>query len=292
MWLFRFVLSQRWLVGSLRLIWRVGSRPWLLMLASAPIAAVGVLVRDYISWGAGVILMSVGYFCLLGPVLAVILVTTIVSFDEPDSRISQPENIKPIMLNLLFLVLLIILPPLLVALATSGSTIDWVPFSGEQSSSNSLASFVSQWCLMAFAALLLVAPLTLRTYMPWDGASETARKVIPAWLGATSAVVTWLYIFMLHFERGPLAGTKAGPLAVAALGAATLLEPVYHSAARVFWQRDIGELFNPWDWWIKWCKLRQEFKRSFGQKPSSEIAQKDESRASDPGPAEAPTGGS
>jgi hypothetical protein len=159
------------------------------------------------------------------------------------------------------------LPPVVVALASAGNTraISVVAGVGGKPSLLSAAGFASQMCLVVVAGSLALVPEVLRVPLPWDSASMLARRVVPACLAALAAAATWTYVFLLHFEKGPLASTPAAPLAVAALGAALLLAPLYRSLSRSLWRKGILKVIDARDWQAGWRALREELHRALSQ---------------------------
>jgi hypothetical protein len=156
------------------------------------------------------------------------------------------------------------LPPVVVALASAGNTraISVAAGVGGVPSVLSAVGFASQMCLVVVAGSLVLVPEVLRVPLPWNSASMLARSVVPACLAALAAAATWAYVFLLHFEKGPLASTPAAPLAVAALGAVLLLTPLYRSMSRSLWRKGILKVINAKDWQAGWRALREELRRA------------------------------
>jgi hypothetical protein len=103
-------------------------------------------------------------------------------------------------------------------------------------------------CLLGIPGLLIIYPQQLRRRLPWDRATELSRTLLPAWLAAAAAVITWAYVLLLHLAGGPLASTSVPVLLVAGFGVATLLVPLYQFLARSCWQYGSDAVFDPVRW--------------------------------------------
>jgi hypothetical protein len=265
------------------------ARPWWLFLAAVVLLSVlGFLIRDFVFRSVGTFLIETCDGLLLGWPLLIAMPRS--GLSDAIKREGAEEFAKLMSVSFIFYELFTLwMAPALAALATSGNAraISGVASGIAAPSSISAASFAAEACLCALAGILTIIPLVLRLLLPWDGASELARRVGPAWLAALGATVTWLYVFLLHFERGLLAGTPLAQLSVAALAAAVLLVPLYRSMARSFWRRGIHVVLNPVPWWGAWVDLRGELRRAFSQGTASGIQALPPGAAADAGPREA-----
>lgn len=104
-------------------------------------------------------------------------------------------------------------------------------------------------CWLGIPGLLIIYPQQLRRRLPWDRATELSQTLLPAWLAAAAAVITWAYVLLLHFGGGPLARTSVLVLLVAGFGVATLLVPLYQFLARSCWQSGSDAVFDPVRWY-------------------------------------------
>ncbi len=103
-------------------------------------------------------------------------------------------------------------------------------------------------CQLISLLLLVGVPAVLRRWLPWHTASEMARSLVPSWLAAAAAILTWLYIVLLHFGGGALAHDPVGLIVVAGIGAASLLAPLFQFIARSCWEYGSLALLDPLRW--------------------------------------------
>jgi hypothetical protein len=121
-------------------------------------------------------------------------------------------------------------------------------------------STVAGGFLIAIPGLLIWYPQQLRRRLPWNRATELSRTLLPAWLAAGAAVITWAYILLLHLAGGPLATTSVQVLLVAGFGVATLLVPLYQFMARSCWQYGTEAVFDPMRWCAAVVEVHKEIK--------------------------------
>jgi hypothetical protein len=148
---------------------------------------------------------------------------------------------------------------LVAALASSGNLTAIFPwYTAGYSVGGFAIAVASDGCLLGIPYLLVVYPRGLRKSLPWDGATELSRTLLPAWLAAAASVLTWIYVLLLHFGWGPLTSTPARVLLVAGLGVATLLAPLYQFIARSCWQYGSEAVFDPVRWRAAVMKVHKE----------------------------------
>ena len=85
-----------------------------------------------------------------------------------------------------------------------------------------------------------------------------------SWLAAAAAILTWLYIVLLHFGRAALAHDPMGLIVVAGIGAAALLAPLFQFIARSCWEYGSLALFDPLRWRGAVRTVADEIRRSRG----------------------------
>ena len=237
---------------------------WLVILLSIPVSVAGFLIRDLVFRPAGVVVINIGSITLFAGTGLWLFIWA--GGDKVSGPISDETPGAP---GLVVIALIYLLPSLLVFLASGGSTKafhDAGLMGASEFSAGSAAGFASQVCLMAAAFSLVIVPQTLHRRVRWDDASGPGGNLLPACLTTLTAMATWLYIFLLHFERGPLAGTSAGVVAVTALGAATLLAPLYGSVVRSFWRLGIVTMVSLAYWRKNLGKLHADFEQAFSQR--------------------------
>ena len=134
----------------------------------------------------------------------------------------------------------------LAALASSGDLADslsWAKGEITGGIGGQVVVSLAGTCLLVIPGLLVIYPQELRRRLPWGHATELSRTLLPAWLAAAAAVITWIYILLSHLAGGPLASTSVPVLLVAGVGVATLLLPLYQFMARSCWQyRERGRI--------------------------------------------------
>jgi hypothetical protein len=257
---------------------RLAYHPVRVILVGLLLAVLGFVIRDLVSRPGGVALIAAATIIIIaapGLVMGPNLVPPpSVLSDDPESdaalELWSNEAMEIFPTGLIYAVLIFIIPFVMIALATNGDIKAIGGFLQEihgQDLSISIASFACYLCEDAIGVFLVFAPQLLRWRLPWERASEQVRTALSAWLAALAAVSTWLYIFLLHFENGPLATISRTPLAVAALAAATLLAPTYSFIVRLFWKRGSMAVINPAFWRSAWLAARPEIKRVLAPPP-------------------------
>jgi hypothetical protein len=94
--------------------------------------------------------------------------------------------------------------------------------------------------------LLIVVPSALRSAdLDMATASPQAQKALPRILATVTAVLTGLYILLLHFSGGPLRTIRPGPLVAGMIFTVLLLVPWYASIARTSWRQELSKIFDP-----------------------------------------------
>lgn len=142
-------------------------------------------------------------------------------------------------------------------LASAGAVGSW--FKSDAGVAVSLGSIA---CNQAIWFLLVIFPQRLRRRLPWHRATKLARTLLPSWLTAASAVITWIQILLLHFTHQ----LPTAPLVawlVAGLGVAVLLTPLYQFIARSCWEYGIEAMLDPARWHGTWRKVYDEIRSSF-----------------------------
>ena len=178
---------------------------------------------------------------------------------------------------------LLVLPVVLVSLATGGSTSGfadlWRPLPRHMGYLGNLGTewgFLAQGAPVFLVPVLLIAlPEVLRRQVEcgpapvaraMDGQADGAariKRLLPSWLAAAAALSTGLYAFTLHFLGGPLAKLSLLQLVVAIAFAVALLVPPYRCVARACWERGIAEVFDPAHWRKAWLKMKDDLDDAF-----------------------------
>jgi hypothetical protein len=160
----------------------------------------------------------------------------------------------------------VLVPPVLVALVTSGGS--WSAIVAAMLGRGGPGFAGDMWgalrfaCQLASLLLLVGVPAVLRRWLPWDTASEMARSLVPSWLAAAAAILTWLYIIVMHFGGAALAHDPMGLIVVAGIGAAALLAPLFQFIARSCWEHGSLALFDPLRWRGAVSAVADEIRRS------------------------------
>jgi hypothetical protein len=237
---------------------------WLVILLSMPVSVAGFLIRDLMFRPAGVVVINIGSITLVAGTTLWLLKWA--GGDKVPGLIADETPDAP---SLIVIAVIYLLPSLLVFLASGGSTKaihDAGLMGAAEFSAGSAVGFASQVCLVAAVFTLGIVPQTLHRRIRWNDAHVPARNLLLACLTTLTAMATWLYIFLLHFEHGPLAGTPAGVVAVTALGVATLLAPLYSSVVRSFWDLGAVKMVSLAYWRKNWGDLRADLEQAFSQR--------------------------
>jgi hypothetical protein len=150
------------------------------------------------------------------------------------------------------------LPSIFVVLATAGESGNGVfaVFVGRP------GVYVDFWgpleivCVVGIPMLVATMPGRLHSKgRPWREDSP-----VPAWLAGFAAVLTAVYILILHFDNLGLAKWPLGALSVSAFGVAVVLAPFYRMVASACWKSGIAAVFDPARWWSAWCIAYREIK--------------------------------
>jgi hypothetical protein len=125
-----------------------------------------------------------------------------------------------------------------------------------------VVSVVQVACQVSITYLLIMFPAALRRRLPWDGATKLAQTLLPAWLAAAAAVVTWIFVLVLHFG-GPLNHTSLAATLIGGLGLAALLAPLYQFMARSCWQHGGDAVLDPVRWRAAFATVRTELRQAY-----------------------------
>jgi hypothetical protein len=150
-------------------------------------------------------------------------------------------------------VFVLVFPPLLVGLATSGKGFAFDAFGSGHGWLPPLAGATESLLLMLIVLFLAVIPDQLCRNLTWDSVSQQAKDLLPAWLAACAAASTGFFVFMLHFGGAQLAQAPLGGTGIAALGVMALLWPLYQWIAKAFWNPGIEMVLSPVRWRAAWA---------------------------------------
>jgi hypothetical protein len=165
---------------------------------------------------------------------------------------------------------------LVATLASSGSMGSW--FKSDAGWAVTLGEIA---CIQVVLFLLVIFPELLRRRLPWHRATKLARTLLPSWLTAAAAVITWIQIMLLHFS-GQLPTTPLGALLVAGLGVAVLLTPLYQFISRSCWEYGIEAVLDPLRWHGAWRKVYDEVRSSFGSDAAARTSSSANARGAPP----------
>lgn len=182
----------------------------------------------------------------------------------------------------------VLLPVLLVTLFTQGAnlaTVDAVVVGREGHGFVAKVLGVIRFNFSLIPLFILGGvPALLRRWLPWECASTRWRSLVPSWLAAAGAVLTWFYIVFLHFGGGALASDSLGSVIVGGLLAALVLVPLFQFVARSGWEYGSVTMLDP----ERWVSAFRDF--------FNEVQEARRSRGSDgvgeSGPAKDPDAGS
>lgn len=149
------------------------------------------------------------------------------------------------------------LPALLVTLATQGdSGSALTELFSRRPAGQSFLFVLGYFCLELVPGLIVIVPEYLRS----RGRARNADSSVPGWLAGLAGAATVAFVLLLYFDGAVLAKTHIGVVSVAAFGVATLLAPFYKTVASTCLNSGIMNVFDPWQWWSKWCRAYGEMK--------------------------------
>jgi hypothetical protein len=191
---------------------------------------------------------------------------------------------------------LVLLSLLTVSLVTSGGS--WSALytamydNGKPGFVGQMIVWVRLACELVTLFILAGIPAVLRRWLPWSIASGMARSLVPSWLAAGAAFTTWLYIVLMHFDKGALASYPLGLIVVSGLGAAALLAPLFQFVTRSCWEYGPVVVFDPVRWRSAFLAVFDEVRRARAARVSDKVGKP--GLAGDPqaGPPEVPAAGS
>ena|ERR1035438_3863608 len=252
------------------------TRPGRLILVGVFVEGAGFLIRDYVFGPVGIGVVVAGkLMTYLGPMWFLLvrprtvddrLSVVVRRFLSQDKKppLTALDGSSAIAGTAVFL-LSFVLPSLLVALASGGNSsaiaAAWAAANDGGGAAATGWLIVQEDLVHAVLVVLFLLPLALRQRLPWNDASDLARRILPAWLAVLASLLTCAYVLAMHPGRGPLASTAVAAVAVGGLGAAALLAPLYRAMTRAFWSRGITGVINPLRWQRAWAQIRLEFRR-------------------------------
>jgi hypothetical protein len=77
-----------------------------------------------------------------------------------------------------------------------------------------------------------------------DGIGD-AQGVLLGAIAWTAAIMTGVYVFLLHFDGGPFRGVSVGPLVTGIVFTVFLVAPAYKALARACWRSGMGGVVQP-----------------------------------------------
>lgn len=188
--------------------------------------------------------------------------------------------------SILFVFFIIIFSSFIVFLASNGDTAAFTLADPASWSHPSWLRGLEAITIDTVAVLIVVVPEVAHRALPWRDTSELAKSRITRWLATGAALLTGLFVFMFHFQRGPLAHVHPGPLAVAILFVVALLLPIYRSLVGAFWEWGVLYLIDLGRWRADWQKVLKEMRVGLTRLDAELDASPDseKARSSDPQP--------
>ena len=231
---------------------------WIRLLVVGGIFAIVCLILNEIAVMAGIRLNADN---VAGWTLYVLLIVSFLAFlghELMQWTEAPPASRALILLGILFLYLF---PSALVFLATNGQADFLAAVLSVFRSGNGLGwlTFPEFVLLVSVPSLLILLPEALRRIIRKSVVSDLTKSVLPGWLAAVSSLATGVYIFALHFDKGPLSRTSLNQVTFAAIAVALLLAPIYKSIVEACWERGIADVFNPGSWIARPRTVIKEF---------------------------------
>ena len=240
----------------MRLLKWLGVQPWKLSLLSGIATAAAIYLAEKALPSHAKAIEHVGGMVGAGLIFLGILILIIKAAGR-----ASPKKMVPVFGSSAYLVGFQILVAVLASNGNFADSLSWLKAGFSEGLGGRMIAFiVADLCLLGIPFLVLIYPQDLRRWLPWDRATKLSRKLLPAWLAAAAAAVTWIYILLLHFAGGPLASTSMPVLLVAGFGVATLLVPLYQFMARSCWRYGREAVFDPGRWHDTVVKVRSEIK--------------------------------
>jgi len=135
-------------------------------------------------------------------------------------------------------------PPLIICLMTNGQ---WPkPYIlGPPQANSGWVDLIS----LGPPAALFVAPDIFHKILPWDGAKEVTKRLLPNWLAGIALILTSGYALALHFASAvPLATFPLTGLILAFLFVGVVLWPLYKLIISSCWRLGIAEAIQLKSW--------------------------------------------
>jgi hypothetical protein len=237
-------------------------------------------------WSAG---KSVGQVIAVfgGSLMALAVVVVVARFLKTKMPMETTTS-AAVMIEIAACGLWMLLPMLLVTLFTQGANLSAVDAvvvgrGGHGFVAELLGAIRFNFSLVPLFILGGV-PALLRRWLPWECASTRWRSLVPSWLAAAAAILTWLYVVFLHFGRGALATDSLGSVIVGGLLAALVLVPLFQFVARSGWEYGSVMILDPQRWVSAFRDFFEEIREARGSRGSDGVGE--------PGPAEDPDAGS
>jgi hypothetical protein len=182
----------------------------------------------------------------------------------------------------------VLLPLLLVTLVTQGANLSAVDAAAVNRGGHGFAAQLLGAIRYNFPLVPLfilgAVPTLLRRWLPWTRSSDRFRSLVPSWLAAAAAILTWLYIVFLHFGGGALARLSLGAVIVGGLLVALTLVPLFQFVARSGWKYGPVRMLDPLRWGSAF--------RDFFDEVREARALRDSGKVGEPEPTEDPDAGS
>jgi hypothetical protein len=148
----------------------------------------------------------------------------------------------------LTLIYYVIFSPFLVFLATNGNSTAFTYLNPLTWTHGGWFRSTELLFLLLAPAFLLLYPAWAHRWLPWKSTSKQTKSFITRVLSIGAVLSNGIFIFMLHFQRGPLSDVSPGPLAVGILFAVVLLVPYYRSAISACWKSGILHVIDADRW--------------------------------------------
>lgn len=161
---------------------------------------------------------------------------------------------------ILFIISLFFLASFLVFLASNGDSAAFTVADPGYWSHRSWLGIFEIAAIDMVGLLIVVAPELAHLALPLRDTSELTKDRVTRWLTVSAAFFTGLYVFMFHFQKGPLAHFKPGTLTVVILFAIALLVPIYRSVITAFWKWGVLHIIDFGRWRADWQKVFKELR--------------------------------
>jgi len=159
-------------------------------------------------------------------------------------RTHRPPGAVNVVRLLTFFVISLLLPYLVVTLASSGGTVNALFKGNGYNWQQWVVHMMIGGVLSALYGVLVELPNYLHKFVSLEKVANDTRILIPSWGSGIASVAIGALVLLMHFADGPLARTALVPVVVSGVAVATLLLPLLKWMITAIWKFGVTGLFN------------------------------------------------